>query len=87
MSISVKDFSFLEIRGDVTAFMELRMENDVNGNPVYLGYSKFPNAATDAPIWFIVHIIYDATQSPLRQILPVDGLQFKYIWDDRATYF
>lgn len=87
MGISVRDFSFLEMRGDVASFLELRMENDSNGNPVYIGYTQYPNGSTAAPIWFIVKITYDSNQSPLRQILPINGRLFTYIWDNRATYF
>lgn len=87
MGISIKDFSFLEMRGDVSSYLELRMENDANGNPIYLGYSKFPNASTAAPVWFIVKLTYDGNQSPTRQQLPDNGILFNYVWDDRATYF
>lgn len=63
------------------------MENDANGNPIYIGYTKFPGAATSAPVWFIVKVTYDANQSPTYQKLPVNGVVFNYIWDNRATYF
>lgn len=82
-----RDYSLLELQGDVTNYMNLRMENDVNGNPVYVGYSTKGDGGTAAAIWFIVKITYDANQSPTRQQLPNAGVSFDYIWDDRATYF
>lgn len=87
MSISVKDFSYLEVRGLASEFLELRIENDVNGNPVYIGYSKFANADTASAIWFIKKITYDGNQSPTYQQLSDLGLQFACIWDNRSTYF
>lgn len=83
----IADFSFLNLRGDVTNFLELRMENDVNGNPIYIGYSQYANAATYAEVWFIVKVTYDANQSPTHQQLPNAGINFSYVWNDRATYF
>lgn len=83
----IMDFSHLELRGDVMNFLELRMENDGNGNPIYIGYSKKINAGTDVAVWFIVKITYDGNQSPTHQQLPNRGLTFDYIWDDRATFF
>ncbi len=84
---TVKDYSVIDIVADVSEFMELRMENDANGNPIYLGYNKTPNAGTATNGWFIVKLTYDANQSPTRQQLPDAGVGFKYIWDNRATYF
>lgn len=83
----LQDFSLLTLRGDVTNFLELRMENDANGNPIYIGYSKNPNASTADSVWFIVKITYDGNQSPTRQQLPNAGIKFSYVWDSRATYF
>lgn len=83
----VKEFSKIESKADVTYFLEMRMENDANGNPIYIGYSKTPNAGTAAALWYIVMVTYDANQSPTHQQLPNAGVQFTYVWDDRATYF
>jgi predicted carbohydrate-binding protein with CBM5 and CBM33 domain len=63
------------------------MENDANGNPIYVGYNKTANAGTAVASWFIVKITYDANQSPTRQQLPSFGVQFIGIWDSRTTYF
>jgi hypothetical protein len=82
----VKDYSNLDVNASVTMFLEQRMENDGDGNPIYIGYSRRPGVATSDPEWFIVKITYSA-QSPTRQQLPNDGVNFTYVWDDRATYF
>lgn len=83
----VDDYSRLSITGDVSQFLEIRMENDGDGNPIYIGYTEQPNAATDALVWFILKITYDGNGSPTLQELPNDGVRFIYAWDDRATYF
>lgn len=87
MTQKVKDYSYLDIRGDVNQFFELRMENDGNGNPIYIGYTRQANAPTSEAVWFIVKITYDANQSPTYQQLPNAGVNFNYVWDSRATYF
>ncbi len=87
MPITVKDFSKIDAPGDVTDYLELRMENDANGNPIYIGYSKTAAAGTAAAVWYIRRIFYDANQSPTRQQLPNAGINFEYIWDNRMTYF
>ncbi len=87
MGISVKDFSYLEIRGEATSFLEIRMDNNVNGEPVYVGYSKFPNADPAAAVWLLFHYTYDVNNAPTRQQIQDDGLQFSSIWNNRANYF
>ena len=87
MAVKVTDFSRIIPGGDVTDYLELRMENDANGNPIYIGYSKTANAGTAVACWFIRKITYDANQSPTHQQLPNAGIKFTYIWDSRATYF
>lgn len=82
----IKDYSNIEIIGDSSVFWEKRMENDGNGNPIYVGHNRHANASTSEESWYIVKITYSGT-SPTRYQLPDDGPQFKYAWDDRATYF
>lgn len=83
----VNDLSKLEPRADFSFFYEQRMENDANGNPIYIGYAKTPNAGTGTSQWFIVNVTYDANQSPTRYQLPDNGVSFDYAWDDRANLF
>ena len=82
----LNDYSNLNVNASATIFWEQRMENDNDGNPIYIGYSRRPGVATSNPEWFIVKITY-ASDSPTRQQLPDDGVKFTYTWDDRATYF
>lgn len=84
---TVSDFSQLKAIADFTQFMELRMENDASGNPIYVGYSNDPAAPVGLATWFIVKLTYDANNSPTRQQLPNYGVKFVGIWNDRATYF
>lgn len=71
---------------DPEDLLEGRFENNDDGNPIYIGYCPIPNAATDEPIWFIRKVVYDGT-NVIRTQLPDDGIQFQYIWDNRADYF
>ena len=52
--------AFAEILG-LEDLMEGRFENDGNGNPIYIGYSPFPNADPAEPVWFIRKVIYTGT--------------------------
>lgn len=71
---------------DTEDLLESRFENDVNGNPIYIGYTPVVNGDTSLPIWYIRKIIYDG-ENVIRTQLPDDGIKFSYIWDDRADYF
>lgn len=82
-----KDYSNLSLYSDVNLFWEKRMQNDANGNPIYIGYTRVAGAGTNEAVWFIVKITYDANQSPTYYALPNSGINFEYIYDDRATYF
>jgi len=79
------DFSVLPIRGNADDFLEKRyayLGSDIE----YEGWSKKPNAPTDEPIWFIKKNSYSGSLVT-REQLPDEGPFFKYIWNDRATYF
>lgn len=69
-----------------TDLFEKRFENDGNGNPIYIGYTPYPNHPTSSNNWFIVKITY-AGENITRYQLPDEGLKFSYSWDQRATYF
>ena len=66
--------------------LEGRFENDGDGNPIYVGYSPTPNADPAMPLWYIMKIEYSGT-AVIRKRLPDEGVTFKYLWNDRATYF
>jgi len=66
--------------------LEGRFENDVNDNPIYIGYSPSPNADPGLAVWYIRKIIYVGTNI-VRTQLPDSGIKFAYVWNDRATYF
>lgn len=79
------DFSVIEIRGSADQFLEKRYA--YTGSLLeYEGWCKKPNGATDQPIWLILKYTYTGS-AQVRQRLPDDGPYFKYVWDDRATYF
>jgi len=82
----VSDMSRLQTSIDATTFLEMRMENNGDGNPIYIGYNKTPNAGTAVQSWFIIKITYSGT-SVVRKQLPTRGVVFKYAWDDRASIF
>lgn len=86
MPQEINDFSYLELRGDAGMFFEKRMENDGNGNPIYVGFNRTQNADVDESSWFIVKITYSGT-AVTRYQLPDNGPQFKYDWTNRANFF
>lgn len=86
MAQDLIDFSRLEVRGDAGMFFEKRMENDGDGNPIYVGYNRIQNASQDDLSWFIVKITY-VGGFPTYYQLPNQGVQFKYSWTLRANYF
>jgi hypothetical protein len=65
---------------------ELRAENDVNGNAIYVGYAHH-NAPTDAAVWLIKKNTYDANNSVTRQQIAGGSLSYSFVWDDRSSYF
>jgi hypothetical protein len=84
--MKVRDFSYVEVRATMDEFMEIRREFNGAGQEIFRGYNHFPNASVDIPTWFILKFIYVAGNQE-RQQLPDEGLQFKYTWTARATYF
>lgn len=86
VSQKLDDYSMLKVNGTVDQFFEQRIENDGNGNPIYIGYTKKANESTAAETWFIKKISYSGGY-PIRVQLPDNGPQFKYAWDDRASLF
>jgi len=66
---------------------ETRIENDANGNPLYVARSPIPNASTSDTIWYIQKLYYDSNGFLERVQQPSAGYAFKYSWDLRATYF
>jgi hypothetical protein len=77
--------NFSSILG-IQDLLEGRYENDVNDNPIYIGYSPYPNADPALPVWFIMKVEYSG-EAIIRKRLPDDGIAFVYIWNDRSTYF
>lgn len=66
--------------------LEGRFDNNGDNNPIYIGYSPFPDANPALPVWYIQKIEYDG-QSIVRKQQPDEGPQFTYVWNDRVTYF
>jgi len=81
----LKDFSIAEVRGDLSLFLEQRIEYS-GDNPIYVGYNRGANAATDDETWYIIKMTYSGN-NVTRVQLPDNGPQFKYAWDDRASLF
>ena len=83
----IKDYSQFDVQIDGLALLEKRIDYDGGTSPVYVGYTRQPDEATDAAVWFLIKMTNDGNGNPTRVQLPDDGVQFKYTWDDRATYF
>jgi hypothetical protein len=63
------------------------MENNDQGQPIFVGRSIVAGASTSDSIWAITQIVYDSNGYLININLPVGGQGFQYIWDDRDTYF
>lgn len=86
---SLQDTSHMPVAADAAMFWERRQELNGDGNPVYIGWNRTPNASTTALSWFIVKFTYTGTTptSFTRYQIPIPGVEFKYAWDSRANYF
>ena len=80
------DFSSVGPSWDGLFDRELRAENDVSGNAVYIGWAK-SGSATDAAVWLIKKFTYDANDAVTRSQIADGNLSFVHVWDDRASYF
>jgi hypothetical protein len=70
--------------------MEIRCENDVNGNPIYIGRAK-PGVAESDDKWQIAFHTWDANQSLTSKQWPQNSegaasTDYEFVWDDRASY-
>ncbi len=81
----IKDFSILENVANSELFLEKRMSY-TGDNLEYVGYSRNPNESIDADTWYIIKMTYTGT-NVTRYQLPDNGPGFRYVWNDRATYF
>ena len=68
-------------------FYETRIENDANGNPLYIWRSPIPNADPDDRVGFVTKLHYDGNGFLSRVQIPDDGQSFTYSYTDRASYF
>jgi hypothetical protein len=84
--MKVKDFSFLEVKGFASQFLEIRIDYGAGSVPLYVGYNHTPNADPASATWYIVMLTYSGTNL-VRQQLPSFGVTFTGIWNDRADYF
>jgi hypothetical protein len=70
--------------------LEIRAENDGNGNPVYIGKAIVGSAEGDER-WQISKQTYDGTDGLLTKKWPENDLgnascDYIFSWTDRATY-
>lgn len=70
--------------------VELRAQNDGNGNPIYLGRAK-AGVTESEDRWQIRFITYDGNQGVTSITWPQNDLgnpstEYEFVWDDRATY-
>lgn len=89
MSVPVNVFAsseYLSTTLGADQFFEQRIENDIDGNPIYVGWTPVANAATSDAVWFIKKIYYTAGFITRVQ-LPDTTNGYIYAWDDRATIF
>lgn len=70
--------------------VEIRCENDANGNVVYLGFAKV-GVLDDEAKWQISYHTWDSNNSLLTKTWPQNDLsnpstEYEFTWDDRASY-
>ncbi len=80
------DFSEVGSNWDGLFDREMRAENDVNGNAIYIGWAK-GGSATSASVWLIKKFTYDANDAVTRSQIANNNLSFSFIWDDRVAIF
>lgn len=68
------------------ALFETRIENNANGDPIYIGYSPLPAADTAEAVWLIIKLHYDGNNN-ITRVEQLENRIFGYVWDDRASYF
>lgn len=69
------------------SFNQIMLDNDEDGNPIYIGYSPSASAASDEAQWYIQKLTWDDNGALSRVQSPLNGPGFDYVYDDRATYF
>lgn len=82
----IEDYSTIHNHANTELFLEKRMAYDGSNNLIYVGYSRIANASTSQPIWYIVKLVYTGSNL-VRYQLPMSGVNFGYIWDNRTTSF
>ena len=70
--------------------VEIRAENDANGNVLYLGRAKANSAEGDS-VWQISFHAWDATDSLTSRTWPQNdeanaSMEYEFSWTDRASY-
>ena len=70
--------------------MEIRCENDSNGNPIYIGRAK-AGTGEDERKWQISFHTWDSNDSLLTKQWPLNSegaasTDYEFVWDDRALY-
>jgi hypothetical protein len=70
--------------------MEIRCQNDANGNPVYIGRAKAGTSESEAK-WQISFHTWDANDSLLSKQWPENSegaasTDYEFAWSLRATY-
>lgn len=66
---------------------EVRVENNISGQPIYIGKNQTPSADTSENSWYVKKMTYDSNGFLDYVQLPVNGPGFTYSWDARSTYF
>lgn len=70
--------------------MEIRAQNDANGNVIYLGFAKVGTSTSDSK-WQISYHTWDANNSLTAKQWPQNSegnasTEYEFSWDSRAGY-
>jgi hypothetical protein len=64
----------------------IQLENNANGNPIYVGKALDPTALTTDPSWSLIKLTYDSNNFLIHVGIPTTGAGYKYAWASRASY-
>lgn len=86
MTNKLLDLQFMGAAMQGLANLDMIVENNGLGNPLYVGYFK-PGAATSDPSFRIKKYSYDGNGYVILVETALNNSNLIHVWDDRATYF
>ncbi len=84
----IPDLNYGSTTLDLLAVLRKQISYDGDDRQEYIGFTMYPGDVSDQPVWMIYKLLYDGSSENITdQLIPLQGIGFKYNWDDRATLF